>query len=58
MLPSTKNDEIKPDDEFNIKTNNKVKLPLLRVGRGVIKNHVFFPNEGNKKVLLSELMII
>ena len=54
MLPSTENTEKKHVDEFNIKTNDKVKLPLLRVGRGVIKNHVDFSIEGKKKVLLYE----
>ena len=48
MLPSTKN---KHEDEFNIKTNELVKLPILQDGKGVIQNHVDFSKEGNYKVL-------
>ena len=33
MLPSTKN---KYEDEFNIKTNELVKLPILQGGKGMI----------------------
>ena len=48
MLPSTKN---KYEDEFNIKTNELVKLPILQGGKGMIQNHVDFLKEGNYKIL-------
>ena len=50
MLPSTKN---KHEDEFNIKTNELVKLPVLQNGIDVIQNHVDFSKDGNYKVLYS-----
>ena len=48
MLPSIKN---KHEDEFNIKTNELVKLPVIQNGKGVIQNHVDFSKDGNYKVL-------
>ena len=38
-------------DEFNIKTNESLKLPLLQNGKGVIQNHVDFSKDGNYKLL-------
>ena len=48
MLPSIKN---KHEDEFNIKTNELVKLPILQDRKGVIQNHVDLSKEDNNKVL-------
>ena len=48
MLPSTKNIH---EDEFNIKTNESLKLPVLQNGKGVIQNHVDFSKDGNYKLL-------
>ena len=32
-------------DEFQIKTVPRLELPLLRICKGVITNHIFFLNE-------------
>ena len=52
MLPSTYNITFYiHKDEFNIKTNDSLKLPLLQNGIGVIQNHVDFSKDGNYKLL-------
>ena len=54
MLPSSFNLTFnKNKDEFNIKTNDSLKLPLLQDGKGVIQSHVDFSQKGNYKALYS-----
>ena len=48
MLPSTKNIH---EDEFNIKTNESLKLPVLQNGKGLIQNNIDFSKDGNYKLL-------
>ena len=55
VLPSSSNITFNTHkDEFNIKTNKSVKLPLLQHGKGVIQSHVDFSVKGNYKVLYSK----
>ena len=54
ILPSSSNITFnKHKDEFNIKTNDSLKLPLLQDGKGVIQSHVYFSQKGNYKALYS-----
>ena len=48
MLPSTNNIH---KDEFNLKTNESLNLPLLQNGKSVIQNYVDFSKDGNYKLL-------
>ena len=41
----------KHKDEFNIKTNESLQLPVLQNWKGVIQNHVDVSKDGNHKLL-------
>ena len=43
------------EDEFQIKTAPRLDLPLLRIGKGVITDHIDFSLMKNKKILQREV---
>ena len=41
-------------DEFQIKTVPRLELPLLRIGKGVITDHIIFSSMKNNKELYEQ----
>ena len=46
------------DDEFQIKTAPRLDLPLLRIGKGVITDHIDFSFMNNEKEYYEEKFVV